>query len=591
MGGAQAPGAAAPEAPPAHAPLPTVPQIDPAHNADATTFFDPNRYKGTPEERIAAWRAEVDATVKAKRAQLSARLADAQATVQELTPYLDSLTAMNAEDHTNYNAFIKSTMQARLAAAHGDPTLMGGADEASIMREFPFDSWARVPDARVAQAKTDLATATGNATTWAGSIDQDMATADNGMYKSIDDATKALGTYTDWDSKYRGAQSGNSVAEQQYNADVANYNRIIDEWQKYNDEEAQWQAQKAQLDADTAAGKFKVQNAWKAILSGKLTPAQQEQLMAQLESGNYNPNIGVPQLPPEPTPPAEAAPKAPPTPPEQKDLPSYSIDPKVAQMLGIPASHAGGAQAPLAPTDSRDISARTPLPVAPSTSEPWTAPTSAVAPAPTPAPAGLPWRSDHIPTLAEAQAYVYPKTPAAPAPAAPLAAEQLPPTTPPATPPSSSASGSDTKPPADSSTGSDTTPSDSSSPPADTGAGADTPDPTGSTSAGTGAAPKTQKDIGAGVDPQGSTNQTLAQAQQGQAPAAPQTTPSALSSLTSGASIDKTDTQNTGQTDGTAGQDKTTTNQKPQTTPPSILAPFQKQADIQKTPEQQDAWA
>jgi len=546
---------------------------------DLKTLMDFSRYKeGTPEERLAAWRKDIDAYVKSKKEDLHARLFTASDDLARLKPIYEQQAAMNAEDHKNYDAFIKSTIAARLNAAHGDPTLMSGADPASVMKEFPFDSWARVPDASLARLGQDIATTQTNFDTWFKTYKDDEGAIDDGLYDIVDNYTSELGTYREWEKKYTGAQSGNSIAEQNYKKDVEKYTQLAGEWQKYADADAQWKAQKAQLDADIAAGKFRVQNAWKAILSGKLTPAQQQQLMAQLEAGEYNPNIGVPDLPPPPVAPIEPMPKEPPVPPAQADLPPLSIDPSVAAALGIPATHAGGT-----PTAISAATAITPVAgaVAPppaASATPWSAPTSTVATPPATSSTGA---SGSTPPAATGSTQTTPTgstpapTPQTTTPPAPLAKSEVPP---PAAAPSETA----TPPAAD----------PNATPPAE-----ETPPPAGTGSESTGTAdakPKapTQQEIGSGVNtnPQGSTTQTLDQATPGQAPAAPQTTPSALSSLTSGAAIES-QTQDTGQTDGTAGQDKTTDDKKPQTTPATILAPFEKQKDIDKTPDQQDAWA
>jgi hypothetical protein len=559
------------------------------------TLLDPSRYKqATPEERIKAWRADIDAWVDSQKKELDARLFAASSDLERMKPQLESATAMNREDHSNYEAFIKSTVQARVTAAHGDPLLMTNVTPESIMAEFPFDSWARVPDASLARLQNDFNTVQTNFDSWTKTYDNDMATMGDNLYKVVDNYTSELNTYREWEKKYTGAQSGNSIAEQNYGKEVEHYNGLADAWQKYADADATWQAQKKQLDADIAAGKFRVQNAWKAILSGKLTPAQQQQLMTQLEAGEYNPNLGVPDLPPAPVPPAEAMPKEPPAPPALADLPPLEIDPTAAAFLGVPAQHAGGTPTAISTPDARTPVAGAVVPPPAASATPWSAPTS-TAPATsstgasgstppatgstqttptgtpgtpgsteTPPKAPPPWAADHVPTLAEAQAYAYP-TGKKEEPA-PLAASEVPP---PAAAPSETA----TPPAAD----------PNATPPA----------ATGSESTGTAdAKPKapTQQEIGSGVNLQGSTNQTLDQATPGQAPSAPQTTPSALSSLTSGAAIED-QKQDTGQTDGSAGQDKTTTDKKPQTTPATILAPFEKQKDIDKTPDQQDAWA
>jgi len=567
---------------------------------DLKTLMDFSRYKtGTPEERLAAWRKDIDAYVKQRTEELHARIFTASDDLIRLKPIYEQRAAMNAEDHKNYDEFIKATLKARLF----DPQYADRATPAAVMAEFPFDSWARVPDASLAKLKEDIDTTQSFVDNGIKTYQDEVAkiNVDNSLYKIVDSYTAALGTYRQWEEKYKGAQSGNSIAEQNYAKDVENYQRIAGDWQKYADADAQWKAQKAQLDADIAAGKFRVQNAWKAILSGKLTPAQVDELMKQLEAGEVNPNLGVPQLPPAPVPPQEPMPKEPPAPPALADLPPLQIDPSAANALGIDATHAGGTPTAIVRPDAITPTAGAVAPVAAAAATPWSAPVSSqtpptsstgtaptsstgasgstppatgstqttptgstpTPPAPTPQTTTPPWAPDHVPTLAEAQAFVYPKDKPKEEPA-PIAASEVPP--PAETPPA----GGEATPPAEEET------------PA--------PPVTGSESAGTKSDPKpTQREIGAGVNPQGTTQQTLEQATPTPASAPAQSTPSALAGLTSGAALEDT-TQDTGQTEGTAGQDKTTDDKKPQATP-AILAPFQKQAQIEKTPETQDAWA
>lgn len=567
------------------------PLIGPGHNADATTYFDRDRYKGTPEQRLAQWRKEVDIAVEAKRKQLSERLSKAQSEAKRLGTLVPDLVAKNAEDHKNYDAFVKSTLQARLDSAHGDPGLMWGADVDSIMTEFPFDSWARVPDATLKSAQRDFATATDNSKKWGDSLEVDWQNADNGMYKQIDTYTAEYEKYKKWDEDYRKAQSGNDIASKEYEHERAAYEKLAGEWQTFLDADAKWKAQATQLNADIAAGKYRVQNAWKLITSGNLTPGQRDALMAELEKGNVNPDIGVPDLGPQPTPPATELPGTPPTPPQIADLPALNLDPGIASFLGVEPNHGGVAATQIAAPTAITPAAAEQTPLPDTTPQPWAAPTStATTPTTgttqTAAPSGTPpWEPGHVPTLAEAQAYVYPTTPGAPK--ATPTPKSAPAGTPAPAPTATGAEAAGTTPPAEPTPtgGAEAAGTSEGAAPAESGN-------TGAISAGTNA--PTQREVGAGTpqtNAQGSTQQTLDQASSTPAPT-PQSTPGALAKLTSGAAIEEQGGDD-GQSDGSAGQatNKDEKTSKPQTTPPSILAPFQKQAEIEKTPESQDAWA
>jgi len=568
------------------------PLIGPGHNADATTYFDRDRYKGTPEQRLAQWRKEVDIAVEAKRKFLSERLSKAQSEAKRLGELVPTLEAQNAEAHAGYEDFLKATLAARVKGINdpNDPIYRANTID-TIRAEFPFDSWASVSDATLNSARRDLATATDNSKKWGDSLDVDWQNADNGMYKQIDTYTAEYQKYKDWDEAYRKAQSGNDIASKEYENERAAYEKLAGEWQTFLDADAQWKAQATQLNADIAAGKYRVQNAWKLITSGNLTPAQRDALMAELEKGNVNPNLGVPDLGPQPTPPATELPGTPPTPPQIVDLPALNLDPGIADFLGVEPTHGGVAATQIeAPTVITPAAAeQTPLPD--TTPQPWAAPTStetAPATGTTQTATTPPWEPGHTPTLAEAQAYVYPTTPGGQTP----------------TPAPSSATGGTT--PAPTATGAEaagTTPEPDPTPQEDSGEAAGTsegeaPPATGNTgaiSAGTAEKKGTpQREVGAGTpqtNAQGSTQQTLDQANSTPAPT-PQSTPGALAKLTSGAAIEEQGGED-GQNDGSAGQttDKDEKTSKPQSTPPSILAPFQKQAEIEKTPESQDAWA
>jgi hypothetical protein len=569
------------------------PLIGPGHNADATTYFDRDRYKGTPEQRLAQWRKEVDIAVEAKRKFLSERLSKAQSEAKRLGESLPGLEAQNAEDHKNYEGFLRSTLAARLKGINdpNDPIYRANTID-TIRAEFPFDSWASVPDATLKSAQRDFATATDNSKKWGDSLEVDWQNADNGMYKQIDTYTAEYEKYKKWDEDYRKAQSGNDIASKEYEHERAAYEKLAGEWQTFLDADAKWKAQATQLNADVAAGKYRVQNAWKLITSGNLTPQQRDALMAELEKGNVNPNLGVPDLGPQPTPPATELPGTPPTPPQIVDLPALNLDPGIASFLGVEPNHGGVAATQIAaPTAITPAAAETePLPD--TTPQPWAAPTSTATPpatgttqtATTP-----PWEPGHTPTLAEAQSYVYPTTPGAPK--ATPTPKSAPAGTPAPAPTATGAEAAGTTPPAD------PTPQEDSGEAAGTSE-AEAPPASGNTgaiSAGTAEKKGTpQREVGAGTpqtNAQGSTQQTLDQASSTPAPT-PQTTPGALAKLTSGAAIEEP-AGDDGQSDGSAGQttNKDEKTSKPQTTPPSILAPFQKQAEIEKTPESQDAWA
>lgn len=530
----------------------------------------------TPELRLQRLAAGLPAARQEALARIDAGLSDAEARQAEASGTMQSALAALTDAQQRYEAYLTGTVlpayQAQLDAQGLPPGSVPTPTLDQLRQMYSFEQFA--PGVQAAYDEAQLA-----------------------FESAEEDVVKLRQTYTadrekagaDEQARYKRAESDYKAwlkykqdvksAEAYNKKNAHNYNALNDQWDQYEAELAQWKVDQAQLAADIAAGKYRVQNPWKAFLSGDLTEEEKAYILSEIEKGNLHPDLRVPEAAPAPVAPKQPRPDEPPAPVTVAPL---NLSPEAASLLGLPTSFAGVTSESVPP-----VAARTPAAVPTPT-------TTLTEPAPTPG--GAPRSAPTSSTGSSASGSTSTATQT-------TGTTATPPTTPPPAPPPPAGTGTGTA-GAEGGTAGGTQEgagSPAAEAPPGSGESEDQGRGTGSETAGEADEktdndePQTQDAAGVGrINPQGTTNEVMAPNAITASSSQPQGTPAALANMTSGAALQPQSTgtmggQVTGQAGQQTDQDDEDKGREPQATP-KILAPFQKPQDVGREPDSQNAW-